>query len=63
MGKLIERTAIAGDLGLDDVVAQLSSRTDSMFLWAVPMSNYLSSAYLTPNKRLDPIYQLNHLKV
>ncbi len=62
MAKLVERTAIAGDLVLDSVVAQLCRRANSMFLWAVLMSNYLSSPYLTPKERLDAIYQLNRFE-
>ena len=62
MAKLIEQSAIAGDLGLDSMVVQLSRRANSMFLWAVLMSNYLSLPCLTPNERLDAIHQLNRFE-
>lgn len=62
IAKLVEGNAIAGDLVLDGVVAQLCRRANSMFLWAVLMSNYLSSPYLTPKERLDAIYQLNRFE-
>ena len=62
MSKLIERAAIPGNIGIDDMVAQLSCRANSMFLWAVLMSNYLSSPSLSPNERLDAIRQLNRFE-
>ena len=62
MAKLIEQAAIPGNIGLDNMVAQLSCRANSMFLWAVLMSNYLSSPSLSPNERLDAIRQLNRFE-
>ena len=62
MAKLIEQAAIPGNMVLDDMVAQLSCRANSMFLWAVLMSNYLSSPFLSPNERLDAIRQLNRFE-
>ena len=55
MAKLIEQAAIPENMGLDLMVAQLSCRANSMFLWAVLVSNYLSSLFLSPNERLDAI--------
>ena len=62
MATLIEQGAIAGNIGLDNMVAQLSCRANSMFLWAVLMSNYLSSPSLSPNERLNAIRQLNRFE-
>ena len=62
MAKLIEQAGLPGNIGLDNVVAQLSCRANSMFLWAVLMSNYLSSLSLSPNERLDAIRQLNRFE-
>ena len=53
MAKLVEQEAIPGNIGLDDMVAQL---------WAFLMSNYLSSPSLSPNERLDAIRQLNRFE-
>lgn len=60
--KLTNRGAIPANFSVDSLVSQLSRRTNSMFLWAVLMANYLSSPYLTPGERSTAIHQLNRFE-
>ena len=62
MSRLAKRGAFPIDLELTHIIAQLSRRSNSMFLWARLMSNYLSSPYLTPNERSDAIHHLNRFE-
>ena len=62
MSRLAKRRAFPSDLELTHIIAQLSRRSNSMFLWARLMSNYLSSPYLTPNERSDAIHHLDRFE-
>ncbi len=62
INKLVKEEAIQGDLPLDEIIALLTSRANSIFLWAFLMSSYLSLPYLTANERLDAIHRLNRFE-
>ena len=60
--ELVKYGTIQDDFDLNDTVSQLSSRANSIFLWAVLMCNYLSLPYLITAERLDAIHRLNHFE-
>jgi hypothetical protein len=60
--KLVNKGAIPATFSVDAIVSQLSRRSNSMFLWAALMANYLSSPYLTPAERSTAIHQLNRFE-
>ena len=62
ISKLMQQSAFAGPIDLDDIVGRLSQRSNSMFLWTVLMCSYLSSPYLTPRERLNAINELNRFE-
>lgn len=47
---------------VDEVVENIVSRSDGMFLWTSLIAEYLDSAALSTNQKLDAIKNLNRLK-